>query len=163
MADKDAELQLQDIIAQLRTTIGSVFGPESLELLGEEAANIIRRRTRLGFGVASTGSERFRLRPLTDRYMKFRTVKRSRLSDMTKPRRSNLTLRGDMLDDLGVKSVNPMRGQVVLGFRNQSSLDKATWNTDSGRPFNNLSRLEIKQLGRFKEKELEAELRKARL
>lgn len=163
MAEQKAESQLQKIIAKLKKTIGGVFGADALEILGQEAAKIIQRRTRLGFGVAKMGSDRFKLRPLSGRYKVMRGERKDELSEFTQPNRSNLTFHGNMLDDLGVKKVNALKGSVLLGFKRKSSLDKAEWNTASGRPFNNLSRLEIKQLHRFKEKELEEALRKARL
>lgn len=158
-----AENQLQKIIAKLRKTIGGIFDAESLSLLGQEAATIIRRRTRLGFGVAKVGATRFRLKPLSTRYMIMRKDQSAKLSEYTRPNRSNLTLRGDMLDDLEPTKVNALRGSVLIGFAKKSSLDKAEWNTATGRAFNNLSNLEIKQLRRFKEKDLGAALRKARL
>ena len=165
MADEfKAENQIQKIIAKLRKTISGVFGGEALELLGAEAAKIIRRRTRLGFGVSKSDSARFRLRALqSDSYKLMRKENSDQLSEFTAPNKSNLTLYGDMLDDLGVTKINVRRESVLIGFAKKSSLDKATWNTDSGRPFNNLSTLEIKQLRRYKDKELDAALRKARL
>jgi len=164
MAEKtNAENQLQKIIAKLKKTIGGVFGEESLILLGQEAAKIIRRRTRLGFGVATSGSARFRLKPLSTRYMILRKENSDKLSEFTRPQRSNLTLHGDMLDDLEPTKVKALRGSVLIGFAKKSSLDKAEWNTATGRAFNNLSNLEIKQLRRFKQKDLGEALRKARL
>lgn len=158
-----AENQLQKIIAKIRKTIGGVFDAEALSLLGQEAAKIIRRRTRLGFGVAKVEGTRFRLKPLSPRYMILRKENSDKLSEFTKPNRSNLTLHGDMLDDLEPVKVNELRGSVLIGFAKHSSLQKAEWNTATGRAFNNLSKLEIKQLRRFKEKDLGDALRKARL
>jgi hypothetical protein len=158
---KRPELQLKGILDRIKKTIGGVFGLESMRLLGEESIKIIRRRTRLGFGVARVEGSRFRLRPLSTRYVQKRSDSSEELSPYTKINRSNLTYSGEMLDEMDLKKLR--QGSVIIGFSNNASLKKAEWNTDMGRPFNHMSKLEIKQLRRFKEKELGNALRKARL
>jgi hypothetical protein len=163
MALKDGTIDIRNIINKIKKTIGGLFGEESLSLLGQEAATIIRRRTRLGYGVRKPGGERFRLRALSGRYVAFRSVNADKLSEFTKPGRSNLTMTGAMLDDLEPTKVNARRQSVILGFKSRSSEDKAGWVTFAGRPFNVMSRLEINQLVRFKEKRLAELLRKNQL
>ena len=49
-----------------------------------------------------------------------------------------------MLDDLHAK--HKSKGKSKIEFATRLSADKAKWNADKGREFNNLSKSEIKQL-----------------
>lgn len=152
-----AENDLKGIIKRIRSTIGGQFGHRSLKILGEKAAEIVRRRTRLGYGVRRNLAKRFRLSPLSPRYVEKRRHDRAMLSKFTRPGRSNLTLTGEMLDDLG--PVKTRLKSVVLGFQSGSAREKAE-HVSGRRPFLAMSKLEVKQLRRFKDKELSNALRK---
>ena len=65
------------------------------------------------------------------------------LSGKTTKGKSNLTQTGEMLEDLTVVSVKD--GKTEIGFDNKESKDKAKWVSET-RPFNNLSKNEIRQL-----------------
>jgi hypothetical protein len=109
--------------------------------VGKEAVKLIRKRTRLGFGVRTQGGNKKRLDKLSEGYKK--TRKRVKPSGPTTPAKSNLTYTGDMLDDLRAKEKNA--NKVEIGFSSGESEDKAGW-VSKDRPFNNLSKAETKQL-----------------
>lgn len=77
----------------------------------EQAADMIRLRTRLGFGVSRPGGAREKLTALSTGYVKRRAAARD-LSPDTTPRRSNLTFTGQMLDSLDGRATGEGRGVV---------------------------------------------------
>lgn len=70
---------------------------ESLNDLGNEAAQLIKKRTRLGYGVSEVGGTKEKLEPLSEPYKKQR---KGKISGPTTPAKSNLTYSGELLDDL---------------------------------------------------------------
>jgi hypothetical protein len=122
---------------------------DSLKDLGDEAAFLIQKRTRLGYGAAEQGGSKQKLEPLSGPYKKQR---KSKISGPTTPAKSNLTLSGQMLDN--IESFISEDGKVTVGFKEGSvAFDKAKWNSKL-RPFNFLTKAEIAQL----RKKLEASL-----
>lgn len=118
-----------------------------LKLLGEKAVELIRKRTKLGYGVKTQGGTKSKLKPLSEGYKKVR--KKTGVASSTSINKSNLTLTGEMLKDLKYEIED---GRIVVGWDEGSfSHDKAEWNTEKGRAFNNLSKAEIKQLRDFLE------------
>ena len=109
--------------------------------VGEAAVELIKKRTRLGFGVAEKGGRKKRLDKLSEGYKKSR--KRHKPTGPTTASKSNLTRSGGMLDDLEAKEKSD--GKIHIDFSSADSQDKAGWVSDD-RPFNNLSKAEIKQL-----------------
>ena len=109
--------------------------------LGNEAAELIRKRTRLGYSVAEQGGRKTKLDSLSEGYKANR--KRSRPTGPTTPNKSNLTNTGDMLDDLEAKKSS--ESSVTITFSSKKSKDKAIW-VSKKRPFNYLSKAEKKQL-----------------
>lgn len=109
--------------------------------VGEEAVKLIKKRTRLGFGVSEHGKPKKKLKKLSSGYVSAR--KRNKPKGPTTPSKSNLTLSGDMLDDL--EATEKSDGTIEIGFSNKKEEEKAGWVSED-RPFNNLSKSEIKQL-----------------
>lgn len=159
MATK-ATLNLRSIIKRIQRAVKETHSRTELKVIGNEAAKIIRRRTRLGYGVSRNFAERHRLRPLSAAYVEYRKSFGS-LSSFTTSKRSNLTLTGDMLDELGPTTITNQ--SVTLGFENTFSKQKAKWVTEGGRPFLFMSRLETKQLVRFTDKKLSEAVKAERL
>jgi len=129
--------------------------------VGNEAADLIRKRTRLGYGVSEQGGKKTRLKKLDDGNPKKPYTKRRRqleLSGNTTPAKSNLTQSGAMLDDL--EATKTSKGKAEIDFKTEESKDKAKWNTDKGRPFNNLSKSEYNQLKEIIQKKIEKILKK---
>lgn len=131
--------------------LAKVLDPSNMRKYGKMAADMIKLRTRLGYGVETDGSEKGRLKKLTDYTIEKRKEmkKKGLLSSETSPGRSNLTATGQLLDSLGVTStgvgfaiVSP-HGTRDDGQKNEDVGASVTFN---GRPFNNLSQTEIKRV-----------------
>lgn len=142
----------QDIKKMMRKLekIKEAMQDDMLEV-GESAVELIKKRTRLGFGVKEHGANKKKFPKLSDSYKKAR--KRHKPSGPTTPAKSNLTSSGDMLDDLEAKKKSD--GNIKIGFSSKKSEDKAEWVSED-RPFNNLSKAEVKQL----RQELDIKLKK---
>lgn len=127
--------------------VDSIGAPESMRKFGEKAADMIRLRTRLGSGVQRDGAEKDRLKPLAASTKKKRA--QSKLSQFTTPNRSNLTETGQLLDSVEPK--NPTQRKVTVGP--QGPRDDGKTNEEvakyvsEARPFNHLSKTEIKRIG----------------
>jgi hypothetical protein len=151
--------------------IPQIKAPENMRKIGEQAAAMIKLRTRLGSGVATNGADKQKLKPLAKSTIEvrkgnlafYRNAKgqsipftpddngaKVKLSDQTSPSKSNLTRTGQLLDSEGVTKVG--YGTVAIGPhgpRHDSKLSNeqvAEHVTRGGRPFNNLSKVEVKRL-----------------
>ena len=116
---------------------------DSMKETGKLATNLIKKRTRAGFGVEKHGDSKSKLDRLSPDYIEHR--KKNKPSGPTTPSKSNLTNSGDMLDDLEPRA---KKGSAKIGFSSKKSKDKAKWVSDD-RPFNNLSGAEQKQIRQF--------------
>lgn len=121
-----------------------------------ETARIVRTRTRLGFGVNSTGTRREKLKGLAPSTKKTRASLRrtGKLSKKSTVGKSNLTQTAQLLDALFGKG---RRGGFDILFRQPrqrlgnerkvpTNSQVAEFVQDQGRVFMNLSNNEIKQL-----------------
>lgn len=175
-------IKLPDFANALQKAIEKAVSPDAMRSYALEAANMIRVRTRLGYGVASSGGKRERLKPLSESYKKqragqlgffttesgavvpYKPKRKPKISEFTTPGRSNLTFTGQLLDSLQVTSAN--RGKATIGVQGRragSSLtnrDVARFVEEQGRPFLNLSDVEIKRVNELVTKRLTEELRK---
>ena len=149
MKAKDFEANFKRIITD---ALNKVADKETMQDLGEAASELIKKRTRLGYGVDTPEGSKKRLKPLSDPYKKKR--KKDKPTGPTTPTRSNLTSSGKMLDNLG--PVKPTNTSVSIGFSDKEQEQKAEWVSEE-RPFNNLSKSEVKQI----EQELVAVAEKA--
>lgn len=93
-------------LSKIRTKVQS---REILKIVGDEAIEIIRTRTRKGQGVDRPGGSNKKLAPLAPSTIEAR--ERKRLSPETSPSESNLTETGKMLDNL--KTI-PRKGVVTI-------------------------------------------------
>lgn len=125
--------------------------PNEMKKLGEEAAEMIKTRTRLGYGVERSGTKRERLDPLAESTKESKKQKRKRgeLSPLTTPSRSNLTDTGELLDSQQVTSVAQV--EVTIGPKGRRKDGKTneevgSYVTENGRPYNNLSDVEEKRI-----------------
>jgi hypothetical protein len=122
----------------------------TIQAYAEEAANLIKARTRRGYGVAFDGAPAQRLKKLSREYIDHRKRTRSALSSETSPGKSNLTYSGQMLDSLyarrrriGNWSIN-LKAQRDDG---KTNLQVARYAAAGGRPFLFLSKSELSVLG----------------
>ena len=105
---------------------------DNFDEIGEEAVKLIKKRTRLGYGVKDHGDKKFKLDKLSDSYQKYR--KSNKPKGPSTPKKSNLTYTGDMLDDL--VSVDYGDRQSIE-FKTSESEEKAEY-VSKKRPFNHL-------------------------
>lgn len=173
-----ADNPLEKYSTAIANAFRDLVRPENMRKYGEQAAAMIKLRTRLGQGVESDGAEKGPLKPLSPAYIKmrqeqqdtaesdvltarFRSGKRGLhvtkkqlhgkggLSDQTSPGKSNLTRTGQMLNSESVTSVG--EGEVFVGPKGsrddgKKNEDIAAYVTYAGRPFNNLSKIEVKRV-----------------
>jgi hypothetical protein len=142
------------------------FSKEQMTIIGQEVIEIIKRRTRLGYGVDRAGEKRRSLRDMRRHnpiYTEARKAlaKDGKLSSMTAPTKHNLTLTGDMLDSMKIKKAET--NKVTIDFNGEDNKMKAGVNEKRGWKFLNLSDNDLKQLQRILANNLEVNLRKIRL
>ena len=129
--------------------------------LAKDAAEIIRKRTRLGFGVGSDGAPRHKLPALKPSYVRQRERFR-RLSGNTRPGKSNLTRTGQLLDSLRGRYKSKGKGEVYVQSNRDDGKtnDEIAFHVSGKRPFAHLSNSEINQLKNKVRKDLKAEVNK---
>lgn len=152
-------MSAKEDIARLKKTLEGVRdeleSKKRMEALGDMAAKLIRKRTLLGWGVSEKGAKKQKLDKLSDSYKNFR--KKNKPKGKSTPSKSNLTYTGDMLDALEARHAKD--NKVTIGFKDTESEKKAEWVSED-RPFNNLSKSEIKQLEQFLDDEMKKILNK---
>lgn len=139
-----------DILSEiLKAAVDDVLRANLRDYLGQ-AANDIKVRTRLGYGVSKNEQPREKLKPLKDSYItqRQRDKKSRRLSGATTAGKSNLTRSGQMLDAITSKVTSKNKGSIEFdearsdGHTNSEIADYVS----KDRPFLNLSNLELKRL-----------------
>lgn len=135
---------MDEVMEEVKKILEKLKSPESLKELGTKVIDMVRNRTRLGYGCSKDGKKE-KLDALSDPYVKQRRnrKKKGTLSSLTSPAKSNLTLTGDMLKNMDYKVD---KEQLVIEFSDEFSTNKATWNTDKERPFMNLTEQETKRV-----------------
>jgi len=123
--------------------------------VGDKAVDLIKKRTRLGYGVSDHGKPKKKLKKLSPAYIAAR--KKNKPKGLTSPSKSNLTNSGDMLDNLESKDLK--NNKIEIGFNNSKDEKKAKWVSDD-RPFNNLSKSELKQLKQLIDKSIKEAIKK---
>jgi len=143
--------KMKDIQAALVAVLKDVSEPKNIQKYAEQAASMIKLRTRLGMGVSKDGGDKKALKKLASstKVSRVRKSKTGKLSSDTSPGKSNLTETGQLLDSIEVISIS--KGQVRIGPKGKrrdglSNPEVAGYVTAQGRPFNNLSKVEIKRI-----------------
>lgn len=171
MKPKQFANKLKQIQARFEDQFNEVIrvakSPQFLDPIAVIAADLIRKRTRLGYSVAREGADRQKLAGLSEKYIEFR--KKSRLSQFTTPRRSNLTFSGQLLDS--IKGRSTPRGIVVYlenqrsdpGKKKVTNAQIKDYQEKQGRPFFYLSRTEIINIERVYRQKVFNELKSRRI
>ena len=162
MAKKLSPKQFQRL---LKKDVGKQIdklGTSSFKKLGEFAANLIKKRTRLGFGTEGHDKEKSELNKLKSKqYIAFRKRlfkgkvqfrksenKITFAKGKTTPAKSNLTLTGGMLDNH--TSWQRKKWKVTIGFIEKRAKRLAGYHHDkqnkNRRPFNYLTKSEKRQI-----------------
>jgi hypothetical protein len=155
-----AKIKLDGLSKHLKESITraleETITPQLMQQVGDDFVDQIRTRTRLGNGLDKHKGEPSKLRPLSKDYVESRKTFK-KLSPLTKPGKSNLTLTGEMLDQL---KATVQGAKITITFGNQFSKDKARWNQESGRKFLFISRVQIERLKNGLEKKITTLLKK---
>lgn len=166
---------------KIEDALNKFASADNMQKIGDLAAGIIKKRTRLGFGVETTGADRNKLKPLSEKYIEFRKnlkgIQRAKkavraggkvslktkqrasknpkieLSSDTSASKSNLTLTGQMLDSLKATST---QGSVTIeasGNRKDGLSNKeiSGYVEEQGRKFLDLAKADLKQIKNYLE------------
>lgn len=156
---------------KIRRTLNEVRGGKMAADIGDFAADQIVKRTRLGTGVRTDGGPEGKFIPLADSTYTTRKKKKRELSSKTRPKKSNLTFSGKMLDSIISKVKGS--GKILIQFKNarydngKSVNDVASYHDKLGasrskvlRPFFNLSIKDKKKVLTYIRKQVRILLKK---
>jgi hypothetical protein len=145
--------QLSKFTLGLSNAVKEAIDRVQMDRLGKFTVDLIVKRTRLGYGVDANNATKSPLARLSDKYVKRRKTFAD-LSATTRPKKSNLTLTGQML--ASVQHKYKSKGVVIIeptGTRRdgQKNLDIAKYNAERSpsRIFNRISGLEFAQIMRY--------------
>ncbi len=152
----DLNLQLSKWVKKaIKVVDRDIVSRKILNELGDQVVDRIRKRTRLGFGVAKNGDKRQKLKDMRQHSLEYAKLrKKGELSSDTSALKHNLTLTGHMLDKLKVLDVSSRKKEIEIGFTNRFAMLKARVNTDLGWRFMHLSDNEIKAVNNFYRREV---------
>ena len=147
MAGNRFKEEMAEYIGRIQKVINEATKDKDvLKAIGNEAIMLIVKRTRLGYGVAENFGVKERLKsmkPHSEKYQIWRKKNKAKLSPMTTPARQNLTMSGEMLDNMTLQ-IKGSKAIVSTKFA-----DRASYQQKQGRIFNRLSELEVVQLRLF--------------
>lgn len=160
------QIRVKNLMKRITDAVKASIAPPATRPVAMEAIDIIVKRTRLGYGVRRNYGVKEKFPTLSARYMSFRRTYR-KLSSTTSPRKSNLTLTGQLLESIDIIKITP--GKLVIGatktrlggLRNEDLVNFLQERHD--RYFLRISSLEYKQLIRFYRKTFGDLLYKANL
>lgn len=145
--DKKLQKKLDDINKALKDE-------KSQFLMGDFIVRMIVQRTRDDYrGVKGTGKNTTKLKDVSDAWASRRKKIKGKSKKAATGKKSNLTLTGDMLNDLSVLSTGTTKG-VIIGYPDPLQDDKAEGNEKRGRPFMYLSKGEITKASDFLKKQI---------
>lgn len=151
-----ANKQLDNIIKRLQRVVKETVDRKAMDRVGKFTTDIIVKRTRLGYGVTDFNSGKQKLAPL-----KASTIERRKmfegLNSLTKPKKSNLTMTGNMLASMRHRVTGPGKIKIQpTGTRSdgKTNLQVAQYAHDGSanrapRIFNRISKAEFNQVVRF--------------
>lgn len=150
-----------DIFKAFEQAIKKVFSAQSQQAIANEMADSVRIRAQLGGSVENTGSKKKAFKALSDSYKQQRK-KFSGLSDKTTPNKSNITRTGQMIESIRGKGKANGFLLELAGSRDDGLTNEkvAGFVEEQGRPFMNLSDIELKKLARLLEENLADEINK---
>jgi hypothetical protein len=150
---------VKELVKALEEGSREVYSAKNMLGYGQQASDMIKLRTRLGSGVSGDGADKEKLKPLADSTHERRKAlqKKGKLSGLTSPGKSNLTQSGQLLDS--VTPISSQIGSVTVspqGSRDdgKDNADIGRYVTDAGRPFNHLSKVEIRRIQTAVQKDL---------
>lgn len=151
-------MTIQQLQIKFKTLIKATVDKSLMDRIGSEVAQIVKTRTRKGFGVSANLAPQKRLKGISESYKKQRKrlATQGRLSSETTVNRSNLTKTGDMLDDITHTSTTNTATIFIKSSRNRGKAERGA----KERPFMNLSKSEANKITRIVEEELRKDIKK---
>lgn len=152
---KLADIKFKRFLTNLKASFSFDNDNKRMKTIGLFAMEIVKRRTRLGYGVDISSERRVSLEsqhPHSEFYQDVRYRFRSELSSSTEPDKQNLTFSGQMLDSLDVIKVSG--GFATIGHKGRRDDGKsnetiASHNVDRGYFWMSLTKPEQRQVQRF--------------
>lgn len=153
------------VFLKIQAGIERIVKGYSLSPYANEIAERVRRRTRTGYGldVAERGAKKKKLKGLTsDKYIKYRKGRIN--TSLTKPKKSNLTFTGQLLNAITGKIVGKSIVIFLKENRNDGvkNSDIVKGQEDQGRHFFELSNKELNGLRNQIKKDLIKRLKRKR-
>jgi hypothetical protein len=137
--------------------IKETFSTDRMSTYAMFLSELIKKRTRLGYGVKKDGGEKSPLKALSKGYKKTRKDS-GKLSSLTSVNKSNLTFTGQLLNSLFGVGTSIGKGEVYIkeerndGVQNSDIVDGQE--KKQGRSFFYVSKLEKQQLANTARKDL---------
>lgn len=122
--------------------------------LGAFAVELIRKRSRLGYGITAKGGDKVRFPALSENYIAYRKKNKGELDQTTSAKKSNITFTGQLLRSLGYRVRGKDSGILiqVSGRRRDGTTNEDValdLLNKRNRRFIGLTRSEERQLARF--------------
>lgn len=160
-------VQLKKWTDKVEKTLGKDFvSKQVLKNVGDQLAMRVALRTRLGYGVPGNNRPKQSLKSMRKHslnYTEWRFEHANELSGFTAPAKHNLTLTGDMLDNLQTIKIDTARKRVEIGFTEEFAKFKATINQNRGWRFLHISDIEHKAILNFYKREIQKLVKRAKL
>lgn len=140
------ESDLKAFKAKIDKALDELVSPKTLKTVGDFEADLVKRRSRLGYGVPQDGGGKQKFKELAPSTIKAR--KRKKLAGETTPKKSNLTETGQLLNDLVSKIEG--RSTVIGHSKDRNKRIGAFHQTGGGklpqRRYLGLAKEDIKQI-----------------
>lgn len=146
----------------MRKKLDKFATPKRMGKLAKNAANDVKKRTRLGGTAEKSGGFDKKLKPLSESYKRFRggkqvkfktkdgkevsfKPKKPKMHSAASPKKSNLTFTGELLNSIRGKGVSQGKGLIYLED-NDRNIQIAKWQAKQGRTFMVLTNAQIKKI-----------------
>lgn len=152
-------MTFKDLNVKLKALVSGISDDEVLREIGNEARQMIKSRTRNGYGVVEDNAPATRLPGLSESYKKQRKrlARQGKLSPDTTPNKSNMTKTGELLDTMVVS----VKGDTVTVSPNgKKNAKKAKYNAEKGRVVYNLSKKENQAIRRIVNEKIKTDIKK---
>lgn len=152
-------LKISDLQIKLKTLISDTVDRSLMDKIGREVTDIVKTRTRKGFGVKTNLGPQTRLKGLSESYKKqrIRLKAAGKLSKHATPNKSNLTKSGDMIDSTKHKTT---KNTVVISPIGNKNKRKAKYQAKAGRIAYNLSKSENRRIIKLIDQEFNKDINK---
>lgn len=150
-----------DILKAFEQALAKVLSSSNQQKIADELADTMRVRAQLGGSVDKTGAKKKSFKKLSEKYIEQRKSD-SNLSSLTSPGKSNITRTGQLIESLRGRGKKAGFEITPDGSRNDGLTNEevADFVEKGGRPFLNLSDIELKKLARLIEEQLSDEINK---